>query len=201
MNTFEALASFVLNYQVPAYFLVFFGIVIEGELVLVLTGIFLYLGVMDPLFSIPVAFLGAMAKTLLGYKIGSYLSSIYPENKLMGFFERKVLFFLPSFKEKPFWSIFVSKFIYGVNHLTLVFSGYLKIDFKKYFKAEFYSSIVWVLGMILVGFMFGFAALNITKDIKKFFLIAFIFFAIFIFFQKIIKFIYEIWKNQNNKKN
>jgi len=199
MDAVNILTNIISGNEILAYFLIFVAIVLEGELVLVFSGIMAHLGAFDFTLLFLVAFAAAMAKTILGYKIGTLFFRHYPQSRIFSFLQKKVMFFLPRLKEKPFWSIFISKFIYGINHFTLILSGYMKTNFRTYFKAEFYSSVIWVLGLLLVGYFFSFAALSITRDIKKFFLLVISFFIIFILFEQIITFVYQLWKNLNGK--
>lgn len=199
MDTVNLLTNLINGNEILAYFLIFIAIVLEGELVLVFSGILAHLGVIDFRVLLVVAFIAIIVKTLVGYKIGMYFFQRYPQSRIFNILEQKVLFFLPRFKEKPFWSIFISKFIYGINNFTMIFSGFIKINFKTYLKAEFYSSIIWVLVLLSVGYLFSFTALAITHDIKKFFLLLIFFFIGFILLEQVISFTYQLWKNLNRK--
>ena len=94
--------------------------------------------------------------------------------------------FYRNLKSNPFWSIFVSKFIIGTNYIVIIFSGYEKIDYKKYLKAEISSIIIWAPFLLSVGYFFSYTALRISREIWKFSLIVLILFIIFILFDKLV---------------
>ena len=84
----------------------------------------------------------------------------------MKYIEERVFNFMPHFDRKPFWSIFISKFIMGVNYLVIIFSGYKKINYKTYLKAEFFSTIIWAPLLLTIGYFFSYTALNI--EVKRY---------------------------------
>ncbi len=194
MHTVNALKHFAEGYATLAYMFIFLGVIVEGELVMIFAGILAQLGALNLPLVIVVGFLGAICKTILGYRIGVLFNKRFAHNRFFMYLERRVYHLFPKFKENPFWSIFISKFIYGVNHFVLLLSGYMKIDFKTYFKAEFYSSMIWIPEMFLLGYFFSFAALGITKEIQHFSVIILLFILGFIFFEKLVAFLYEVWE-------
>ena len=123
MHFVSLFSSFVHTHPAFAYGFLFLCVFWEGELTLITAGILCHLGIFSVPETLVVATLAATLKTLIGYKVGFYLGTSFPNSKLLKFFEKKVLYFLPRFRERPFWSIFVSKFIYGVNNAALIFAG------------------------------------------------------------------------------
>jgi membrane protein DedA with SNARE-associated domain len=101
---------------------------------------------------------------------------------------------MPHFKQKPFWSIFISKFIMGVNNIVIIFSGYQKIDFRKYLKAEFFSTIIWVPILLSVGYFFSYTAIHVSREIWRFSFIILVLVILFIVFDKLISWIYETFE-------
>lgn len=194
MNTVNLLANFMSGNEVLAYVLVFLGLIIEGEIVILFAGILAHLGGLDFKSLFLVGALSLATKAFLGYHLGSYLRDRFPDNRFFQYIENKILYFLPSFKEKPFWSIFISKFIYGINHLAIVLSGFLKIDFKTFFKAEFSASIIWLLEFLALGYFFSYYAIGITKDIRKFTLLVLGFVVAFILLERFITFLFQLSK-------
>lgn len=196
-HLFEPTYEFVNNHSVLAYVALFLGVFWEGEISLILAGILVHLDILSPGLTVSVVVLAALSKTLLGYSLGKYLGKKFPHSKFLKFFERKVLYFLPRFKEKPFWSIFLSKCIYGVNNATLVFAGYIGVDFKKYCKAEFISSIIWLGAMFGLGLFFSATALSWNHGIRTFVLTVLIFIIAFMFIQKLINLFIEIFEDMD----
>ncbi len=176
MGSFLSLfSSFVIEHSFLSYGLLFLAVFWEGEIALLTAGILVHLGVFEGWISVPVIILAALAKTLIGYRIGSFLGRVFPNSALLKYLERRILYFLPRFREKPFWSIVVSKCMYGINNIALVFAGYMKADFKKYFFAEMLSSTVWFGGMYGLGYFASGTALSVSHNSKTFSMIILLF--------------------------
>ena len=174
------------------YIVMFFGVLWEGELTLIITGILVHVGVFSFWPAVFIAVAAAILKTVVGYRFGRYLGRKFPNSSLLKFVERKVLYFLPRFKERPFWSIVVSKFIYGVNNVTLAFAGYIEADFKMYCLAEGLTSVFWLGGMFMLGYFFSGAALAFSHTFRTFSLRIALFIIGFLIVQKIINLVIEI---------
>ena len=198
MHTVRLLTILVQNHIILAYAIVFIGLIFEGEVVLISAGIMTHLGALNFYWVFLFAFLGALGKTLLGYQIGVIISNKWHESKALKYIEKKVLNVMPHFKQKPFWSTFISKFIMGINHITIIFAGFEKIDYKKYLKAEISATIIWVPLLLLLGNFFGYTALHVSRQIGEFSLFILILLASFIIFDKLVGWIYEIFEEFYN---
>ena len=109
------------------------------------------------------------------------------------FIEKKVLGLLPNFKQRPFWSVFLSKFIYGINHFTLIFSGYVGIRKRTFVEAELLSSIIWVLGFVSLGYFFSSVAFTLGHNIRRATIIILLLVLAFVFIQRAIMFMIEVF--------
>ena len=201
---FEPIYSFVDAHSVLAYVVLFIGVFWEGEISLIVAGVLVHVGALSPLLVILISIAAALSKTLIGYYLGQYIGKKFPNSKFLKFFERKVLYMLPRFKERPFWSIVLSKCIYGANNATIVFAGYIGVDFKKYFEAEIFSSTIWFGVMFGLGLFFSATALSWNHGIRTFFLTILIFIIAFMFIQKLINLVIEIFEeidSENVTKN
>lgn len=186
MNIVNTLTQLVSDHTLIAYLFIFFGILIEGELVLIATGVLAHVGVLPAYPTLFIGFLGAIGKTALGYYTGSLLGQHFPHNLILKYSEHKVLSLLPRFRERPFWSIFISKFVYGINNLVIIFAGYTKAQFKIYIKAEILSTAIWVPLIFSLGYFFSHTAFSITRDIKKSVVFILVFLILFMIFEKVI---------------
>lgn len=191
MHTVQLLKKLVEHHQVFAYAFIFVGLIFEGELVLISTGILAHLGALNFWFAFAFILFGGLGKTFLGYYIGQFLFNKWNNAKFLKYIEKRVLHIMPHFKEKPFWSIFISKFIIGMNHIVIIFSGYQKIKLRTYLKAEIISTVIWVPLMLSLGYFFSFTALHVSREIWKFSLIILLFILGFIIIDKCIGWIYE----------
>jgi len=188
----DPLSSFVTTHGILAYGVLFIGVFWEGEITLIMAGILVHLHVFYFPTTLVVAVLAAVAKTILGYRLGRYLGRVFPRSPILKYLERRVFYFLPRFREQPFWSIVISKFIYGVNNATLVFAGYVGADFRKYCLAEFISSVVWLGGMFGLGLFFSTTALAISHSFRNFSLLVALFILGFMILLKIINLVIEV---------
>ncbi len=133
-------------------------------------------------------------KSLLGYTLGFLLNKHHSHKPFMHRIERRISYFLPQFKDKPFWSIFISRFfILGIGWFTVLYAGYKKIPLKIYVKAEALSLVLWSTGVLAIGYFFSYTALSISRDVRKFIGIILIFFILFFIAEKIIAVLVELF--------
>jgi membrane-associated protein len=194
MHTINFLIRLVEHHQVLTYALIYIGIIFEGEFFLICTGILTHLGALNFGFALLFVLLGGLSKTLIGYALGEFLFKKFNHNKFSKYIQKRVYRILPGFKIKPFWSIFVSKFIMGANHLVIIFSGYEKIDFRKFLKAEISSTIIWAPLLLSIGYFFSYTALRVSHNVWKFLIVVLVLFIIFVLFDKLVSWLYELFE-------
>lgn len=199
MYTVNLLTRLVEHHQILAYTVIYLGLIFEGEFFLIFTGILTHLGALNFYVTLLFVFLGALSKTFIGYALGEFLFKIFNHHKFFRYIQKRVYLLLPRFKIKPFWSIFASKFIFGANNLVIIFSGYEKIDFKKFFKAEVLATIIWVPLILSLGYFFSYTALNISQEIWKFLMVVLVLFTIFILFDKLVSWLYELFEESDEE--
>ena len=198
--TIEHFVPFIEAHRYLGYVLLFLAMMFEGEIVLIFAAILSHVGAFDFGDVIAIALLGVV----LGNMVWYYIGIIASRNKFVGRVilqraERAICYFLPHFREKPFTSIFFSKFIYGVNHAVVFMSGVMRINFPLFVKAETLASVVWVSFHSIVGYLFGYAAIQITHKASRFVLITILFVVVFILLQKFLVYLYERRKYQKNR--
>ena len=196
MPTVDVLTDLIGNNLVLAYALIFSATIFEGEIVAITAGILVLLGALNFWTALLVIFLGGMVKTIGGYFLGKMLYKKFNKRFFM-YIEKRVLRMMPHFEQKPFWSIFISKFIM-MNHLVIIFAGYKNIDFKKYLKAEISSTVFCAPGLMLLGYFFSYAAIRISDEIWRFSLIVLVLIILFIIFDRLLGWIYEIFEGFYN---
>ncbi|MEK7088718.1 MAG: VTT domain-containing protein [Patescibacteria group bacterium] len=198
MYTVKFLTALVENHQILAYSIIFLGLIFEGEVVVITTGVLAYLGALDFTLSLIFIFTGSFVKTFTLYYIGELLNNKFSYSKFFQYIERRVFYFMPRFKQKPFWSIFLSKFIMGTNYLVILFSGYNKINLKTFIKAEICSTIIWAPLLLSLGFFFSQTAISISKEIGKFSLVILVLMIVFLLFDKIVSSFYTFYEYFKN---
>jgi len=194
MHTINLLIRLVEHYQAVVYALIFVGLIFEGEFTLISTGVLIHLGVLNLPLTLILILLGSLTKTFYCYYLGKLIYEKWNHLKFLKYIEKRVNYFFPHFQRKPFWSIFISKFIMWLNFSTIVFSGYSRINFKTYLKAEIFSTIIWAPLLLMLGSFFSFAALNISHEVWRYSLIVVLFIIGFILLDKIIAWIYEFFE-------
>ncbi len=179
-------------HEVFGYALLFLGLIIEGEIAVIVAGIFAYLG----WFSFPVAYMvaigGGLAKACIAYSLGRYANNKIGSRQWVLSIEQRILSFFPRFETRPFWSIWISRFfILGVHFFTMVFSGLRKVPFSTVLKADILSLVPWVAIMMTIGYTLGYTALTVTEDIRVASLIIFFSVITYVIIQKSLRAFYE----------
>jgi membrane protein DedA with SNARE-associated domain len=185
-------SDFFMSHFVVSYCVLFFFTFLEGEIALIIGGIFVHLGILSLPVTIALIVIAVLLKMVVGYRFGAWLGRRYPNSRFLKYIEGKVFLFLPRFRENPFWSIVLSKFIYGINNATLIFAGYAKANFATYMKAEILSSAVWLGAMFGLGYFFSQKALEISHNFRNFSLIILLFIIGFVVIQKLVTLLIEV---------
>ncbi len=198
--TLSHIGNFVELHADIVYFLIVLGVIIEGEIAVILAGIFSHLGSLNIFIVFIVTMIGGALKSVLGYCIGAYLQKHHSGKSFIKYAEYRINYFLPRFSERPFWSMFVSRFlILGFHWFTLLFAGYKRIKLRTFAEAELVSLLVWSTSVLALGYFFSYTALLISRDIRKFIVIIFLFFLAFFVLEKIVAFIIEIISGKDKK--
>jgi membrane protein DedA with SNARE-associated domain len=200
MLTINLIRHFVELHASIAYLLVILGVIIEGEVVVIIAGIFANLGSLNFLVALIATLIGGVIKSAIGYSAGAYLNKRHSHRKIIAQAEHRVHYFLPRFSERPFWSVFVSRFlILGLYWFTLLYAGYKQIKMDVFIKAEAASLAIWSVVMLSLGFFFSFTALAISRDVRNFLLIILMCFIAFFIIEKIVAFIIELFTTEEDE--
>lgn len=172
MNTFHVINSFAEAHRYLGYAILFFGMILEGELFLITYGILTHFKAFDPGDVFIFAYSGVILSDISWYYLGVFLKNRSGVGS--GFLRRseeQAKKFFPYFEKKPGKALFISKFITGTNHATMVMAGFLKIDFKYFLKIQLLVSLIWTASFLALGFLFGFAAVGFGRRLEEFVLI------------------------------
>lgn len=186
----DVIKHFVEAHAIWAYIFIIIGVIAEGEISVILAGIFSHLGSLNPFIALVCVIIGGASKSFIGYSVGLHLQRHHSHQPFLRFMERRISYFLPRFNKKPFWSIFISRFfIFGIGWFTTIFSGFRKIPLKIFVRAEAISLSIWSVGMLALGSFFSYTALSMSKDVRKFFGIILLCLIALFLLEKIIGFI------------
>lgn len=198
MDALAIALNFIEEHRYLGYLVLFLGMIVEGEVLLMTAGILANLNALNLESVFVAAFLGVLANDIIWYHIGAYLKNNHGHRSLLQRAERKVKKLLPSAEKNPAYAIFISKFIAGLNHPTLIVLGFLKTNFKYFMKLQFFASLAWTLIFISLGFAFGHTAISVSRQVHVFVIFAVALMAAAILFERGIRYI--INKNGNGLK-
>jgi membrane protein DedA with SNARE-associated domain len=150
----SAFLAFLLLHPVSAYTALFFGMIIEGDLVLFTAGFLAHTGVLHLGPTLIVLLAGTILGDSLWYLLGTTDTD---RNKFLNWLGRSVDFAGKKIdahvQERTFRTLLISKFIYGVHHFVLVRAGRLRVPFKRFFRDDAIGSAIWVLGVTSIGYL------------------------------------------------
>lgn len=197
MLSIKHIADFALLHANLIYLLIALGVIIEGEIAVILAGIFAHLGSLDVFTVLAVVIFTGAIKSVLGYSLGYYLQKNRADLPFICKIESKVHLFFPRFNERPFWSIFLSRFlIFGIYWFALIFAGFTKTKLKTFIRAEILSLISWSVVMLSLGYFFSQTAISISRDFRNFFGMMLLFFIGFFILEKVLGFIVKLFENK-----
>jgi membrane protein DedA with SNARE-associated domain len=170
MNNLQLLGSF----GILAYPLIFFLMFIEGgDATLLASGFLIRLGFFDlvPVFLLASAgiFIRDIILYKLGEKYGEQIAVKY--GKFFCITPQRFSAITKRLQKSRGKTIFFSKFLYGLNHITILAVGASKINFKRFLKLSVVTIIFWEAVMLSFGYFLGhsFTLLkHYAKDISIF---------------------------------
>ncbi|PJE60062.1 MAG: hypothetical protein COU85_00235 [Candidatus Portnoybacteria bacterium CG10_big_fil_rev_8_21_14_0_10_44_7] len=156
--------------QVAAYFLIALGMVFEGEIFLLVAGSLTFFQILYLPWVLLAALLGTFAGDVFWYKLGrrygrgliqKYGRWFLIPSQRFAKMEKMVL-------EHGPWLIFLTKFLYGLNHAFLVAAGAIKFGFKKFLRYQLPASAFWMFVFVFLGHFFASSLAALKKDIHFF---------------------------------
>lgn len=158
------LLDFFILHPFLGYALAFFGMFVEGDLVLFSAAFLAHLGVFDVVWLAAVSFFGMLAGDALWYGAGRFHQKL--PRFLARLFERVASPFDRALNAHPFRTLLVGKFAYGIHRLILARGGG-QIPFARFFKKDLVATAVWVAALMSAGYFGGFA-INQLKGYYRF---------------------------------
>ncbi len=159
------LTNFSETHRIISYLIIALAILIEGEVVLILSGILSHKGYLDIFNVVLFAFAASIIHDLIYWSIGKKFSASNKKKFLFINLE-KIKEFLEKAKINNGLYIFVSKFVWNLNRITLIANGYLKTPVKKLLRHSIPASLVWSIVFVSIGYIFAFETDVLKKDIK-----------------------------------
>ncbi len=144
---------------------VFFGMLVEGTSIIIISGILCYLGMLPLVDTIIVAIIGAVIGDQFWYFVGNKYAKIIL-NKLPSF-QPKVEKLEPTVKTKGYLLSFSGRFIYGVSILFPLTLGLYQYPYKKFTLFDTLGIMLWSLIGVTLGYVLGTGAEHYFGKIEK----------------------------------
>lgn len=190
-SSFTHIVAFVGAHKLATMLILFASMVVEGESFLIIGGVLIHLGALS-LWEVGfISLIGVLVGDFFWYFLGTYLRKINWAERYIITAESVVHRLLPKFKERPFLSLVLAKYVYGTNHATLVLSGVIGMNIWLFTKAEVVATVIWVAVFITLGYLFGSAALLVSHRVSIFLLIVLVLILAFMAIQRFVVFYYE----------
>ncbi|EDP74296.1 DedA family protein [Hydrogenivirga sp. 128-5-R1-1] len=138
------------------YIAVLIGTFLEGEVFLLIVGIFVKLNYLNPVLSWFTAILGALFHEVIYFFLGKWKGR---EFLLRNSYTRKKYRKAKKLIEKyGVFSIFIIRFMYGMRIVPMVFMGAVGYNTYKFLFFNVISLTIWAALYIYLGYLFGKAA-------------------------------------------
>ena len=144
--------------QEYGYVIVFLGTVIGGEIVILAAAFLASLGLFNITWVIVLSFFGIVLSDSIWYSLGYSLHSFAKKyKKFFPLSDDKMDTIRKQFNDHYGKFLVVSKFIYGIRILALMFSGYQKVSYKKFLRFNLIGTTIWLIILVLIGYTMGFS--------------------------------------------
>ena len=162
MNSF--LLHFLLLSKPLGYFLIFMGMTFEGDAVLFTIAFLAHQGFFDIGDTLFFLLTGVLFGDLLWYWVGHQFGASH--FFLIRWMERFTKPFEHHLTQRPFHTIFLSKFVYGFHHPLLLRAGALHLELKNFIRIDFVASCAWIVIVGGIGY-FSSASLVLIRHYLK----------------------------------
>jgi membrane protein DedA with SNARE-associated domain len=147
------------------YIVLFFWSILEGEMGLIMAGIFSHMGDMSLPISIAVGGFGGFIGDQIYFYIGRF-NKRYIHNKLRS--QRRKFAIAHLLLKKYGWPvIFVQRYMYGMRTVIPMAIGLTQYSSRQFAIINFISAIFWASITIIPAYFYGAEILNILKWIKS----------------------------------
>ena len=162
----ESLLLSYLNHWEPfGYIILFLTMMIEGDTALFIASFLTHQGIFDPIAMFLTALWGMILGDNLWYSAGLKFKN--SAHWLNNWAERLAKPFDEHLVNKPFRTIFIAKFAYGVNHAIIFRAGTLKIKWSDIEKSDILATLLWMAVVGSLGY-FSSASFTLVKNYLKF---------------------------------
>jgi len=144
---------------------VFVGVIVEGTMMIIITGILCYLGMLDIKEAVLVAILGAVTGDQLWYILGKYYSGFILDR--FSLLKQKIYSLKPKIEQKGKWFAFGGRFVYSGAILFPLGLGTYNYPHYKFTLFDTIGVTIWSILGISIGYTFGSGAEEFIGKIDK----------------------------------
>lgn len=184
-----SLELFISTHYLLSYLVVFFGMFVEGEGVILLASIFAWQGRLEWSFLALAVVSGTIIGDILWYLTGKYLRGtklgIWLDNR----YEKQGDWVNGMIVNHYGRFAILSKFLYFTTRPTIFLVGWHEFSFKKFLKITAFATLVWAAGVLAVGYFFGFAIhlIGFRKIVRRIEIFAVILFGVIFLAERLLK--------------
>lgn len=193
--------SFLINFsethRILIYVILFIGVLIEGEILLIIAGVLSRNGYLDFFNIVIFAFVAAVIHDIIFWRIGRRLSETQKEKphskasllrgRFLFFKLDKINIFLERLKRGSGVYIFISKFAWNLNRIILASSGYIKTPFKKLLQYSIPASLIWAITFVSLGNIFAGKTEILHRDLTTAAIFISVFILVIIIFENVLR--------------
>ncbi|MDO8555240.1 MAG: hypothetical protein Q7R75_01590 [bacterium] len=159
------LLNFAGGHHMLVYSLVFLAMFIEGEVVLILSGVLIKTGRINFLITLVIVFIAVVLHDIAFWWMGK--KSLETKREKFLFFKiSRMESFLNRIRTGNGLCVFVSKFVWSVNRVVLFATGYIGLPFKKLIRFSVPTALIWSMVFISLGYVFADQTEILKKDLK-----------------------------------
>ncbi len=133
-----------------AYLIIFLGMIFEGDVTLFSAAFLSLQGVLSPVLALVSAGSGLFLGEIFWYWAGRKMhANFWLYRRAMKYaepFDRHLL-------DRTLYTLFISKFVYGLGHVTVMRAANLRIRFRKLWRCDLFATAAWFAVVGGLGFL------------------------------------------------
>ncbi len=144
------LSHFLSAGQPLAYLVILLGMIFEGDVILFSAAFLSMEGILNPTWALASVAAGLFTGEMFWYWAGRKLhANFWLYRKAMKYAEP----IDRHLTDRTFYTLFISKFVYGFGHVTVMRAANLRIRFRKFLRYDLVATAAWFLVVGGLGFL------------------------------------------------
>ncbi len=153
-HLYQLLYQFLTQWGAWGYVVVFFGMLVEGDILLFIIAFLTYQGFFDPYYMFATVLVGTVVGDIFWYYAGIFLER-YPNFFLTRWVHRVAKPFEHHIQKRLFHTIFIAKFTYGLHRVMILRTGPVGVKLSEFFAVDFVSTFIWTVIFGTLGYLSG----------------------------------------------